>query len=147
MTLSNHFYNFIPTFFLSFINKIGVHNANKSFKNFYICKVKKIQISWNFAFIELYENGIMTKVYQLSIQNLRNRSLLSKVYQGIIHLVRLQNFPNNSIFLPPDTRRHKCMLRGTKCFSKKFGNVLNAWSPNGVLRFPSNIYERAFLRK
>ena len=45
--------------------------------------------------------------------------IAGKVY-GIIHLVRLQNFPQNENFLPPDTLTYVC-LSGRKNF---FLNIL-----------------------
>ena len=45
--------------------------------------------------------------------------------QGIIQLVRTQNFPKNQHFLPPDT--------GKKNFPENFAYVLNEWFPTTKL--------------
>ena len=53
-------------------------------------------------------------------------------YQGIVFLVRTQNFPKNYNFLPPDTLTYGCVLEeGVKniSFSQNFVFVLNVWSP------------------
>ena len=34
---------------------------------------------------------------------------------GIIHLVRIQNFPKNQHFLLPDTHTYVCVSGGKKC--------------------------------
>ena len=49
-----------------------------------------------------------------------------KISKGIIYLVRLQNFPKNKHFLPPDTHKH-VYVSGDRnvSFPKNFANVLN----------------------
>ena len=37
------------------------------------------------------------------------------VWLGIIHLLRLQNFPKKEHFLPPDTNTFVCVSEGKKC--------------------------------
>ena len=43
----------------------------------------------------------------------------SRFLRGIIHLVRMQDFPKNLYFLPPDTHMCVCVSGGKKC--KFFG--------------------------
>ena len=38
-----------------------------------------------------------------------------EICKGIIHLVRMQNFPKNENFLPSDTHMYVCISGGKKC--------------------------------
>ena len=51
MALRNHFYKFISIFFLSIINKIGLHNTNKFFKTCTYQGIRYVSFSENFAYV------------------------------------------------------------------------------------------------
>ena len=109
-----------------FIQSVLAANAFKRFpvytksyhpnENIEHCRrTSKIQNKWKIPLNFIHERLFATMTKQIG--------------KGIIHLVRLQNFPKNEDFLPPDTHKYVYVSRGKKCcFSENFANVLNQWS-------------------
>ena len=54
-------------------------------------------------------------IHQLPADKSSMESSTNLVWQGIMHLVRMQNFPKNYYFSLPDTHTYMCVSRGKEC--------------------------------